>query len=154
MNDEDAKQIGAILALKSVGIGILIAQSIFIFLTFEGSFLKNFFWFVDVDYKLNLIIGLLAFTICGNFYGRIAGYEILIKKEDYTWIGIKYAFLTLLSTAFISSLVGFFQEGIGKDGGFSDYILKSTFLISLFGIIPVLVVGFWFGWRIHRKGKN
>lgn len=154
MTENDAKQIGAIVALKAVGSGILIAQTIATFLAYENGFYKSFFWFLNFDYKLNLVIGLSSFAIFGNIFGRLAGFEIIIKKKDYTWVGIKYAFVILISTAFVSTLIGFFEEGLGKGNGFSDYILKPIFLISVVGIIPVLLVGFWFGWKINRKGKQ
>jgi len=59
---------------------------------------------------------------------------------------------------FLASWTGFFQEGledVGRQGSpFFDYIFTPLFSVTFFGLLPVLVVGFWFGSRIHKEGKS
>lgn len=155
MSEELAKKIGSRQALKSVFIGLFIAQFIMTWLSSDGGWINGFLWFVDFSYKLNLIIGATAMFICGHFFGQRAGFEILIKKRDYTWVGFKYGMAILLTTVFLGSWTGFFQEGIDNigtnDEPFNDYILKPVFWVFLFGLVPVLLVGFWFGWQIKKR---
>lgn len=96
--------------------------------------------------------------ISGFFYGQRAGIAILIKGQNYIWIGFLYALLTLETTTFLASWVGFLQQGISKIGSpddpFVDYIGKPMFAITIFGLIPVIGVGIWFGMSIFKKGKK
>ena len=155
MTEEQAKKIGSRQALKSVGIGLLIAQLIMTWISSDNGWINGFLWFVSFSYNLNLIIGATIMLVCGHFFGQLAGLEILIKKRDYTWIGFKYGMATLMTTAFFASWTGFFQEGIERVGGFdnpfNDYIFKPVFWIFIFGLIPTLLVGFWFGRQIKKR---
>jgi hypothetical protein len=156
MTKEKAKQIGSRQALKSVALGLLTAQLIMTLLSSDSGILKGFFWFIDFSYNINLLIGVIVMLLCGHFYGQRAGFEILMKRKDYSWVGFKYGFLTLITTAFLSSWTGFFQEGIHNigtnDEPFTDYIFKPLFWITVFGLIPVVLVGFWFGSQINKQG--
>ena len=159
MDETQAKHIGSKQGIISVGIGLLVAQFIMAsMISSDNGFIKAFFWFTDVDYKLNILVGAIAMLFCGHFYGKIAGKLILLKKWNFIVVGFLTGMAVLLSTAFLSGWLGFFQEGLDNFGGlgnpFFDYIFKPLYWISLFGIIPSLVVGVWFGWRIKRKGKT
>jgi hypothetical protein len=131
MTEQQAKRIGAKQAVKAVVIGILIADSIMTLLTLHQGIVKCVFWFVYVDYKLSLFVGVVLMILSGYFFGKQAGYEILIKKLNYNWVGFKYGVFTLLTSVFITSWVGFFQQGghlIGTgDNPFYDYIYKPFF---------------------------
>lgn len=94
--------------------------------------------------------------LSGHFYGQLAGKAILIKNRNYTLTGFLYGMAILLTTAFLSSLTGFFQEGINKLGTnenpFEDYILKPVIWIFFVGLLPVFFVGIWFGRQIKKHG--
>jgi hypothetical protein len=160
MTATEAKKIGGKQGLIFGGLGILIAQLIMTaMISSDQSFFKAFVWFLDVDYKLNLFIGCIIMLLCGYCYGKIAGRAILIKQRNFILVGFLSAMAVLLTTAFLAGWVGFFQEGIDNigtnDNPFEDYIFKPFFWITLFGIIPALLVGIWFGILIKRKGlKN
>ena len=158
MTLQEAKKAGSIQALKSVGIGLLIAQLIMTLLSSDGGFLKGCLWFTDVDYKLNLLIGVIIMSLCGYHWGQRAGTEILLKKRNYKWVGIKYGIITLLSTAFLSGWTGFFRQNKYVNGidntPFHDYILKPLFWIFIFGLFPAIIVGFWFGKQIKKRDFN
>lgn len=155
MDEKLAKKIGSRQALKSVGIGLLIAQLIMTWLSSDGGLLKGFLWFMGFGYNLNLAIGIAIMLLSGHFFGQRAGLEILIKKRDYRWTGFKYGMATLLTTVFLASWTGFFQEGIDNigtnDEPINDYIFKPVFWVFIFGLIPVLLVGFWFGRQIKKR---
>jgi len=152
---EEAKKVGSNQALKSVGIGLLIAQLIMTLLSSDGGFLKELLWFTHFGHNLNLAIGAIIMLISGYYFGQRAGYEILIKKKDYTWVGFKYGIIILMTTAFFASWTGFFQEGIRlmgtNDNPFIDYIYKPLFWVFIFVLFPVLIVGFWFGKQIKER---
>ena len=154
----EAKRIGSKQGLISVILGLLTAQLILILLIAPDSgFWESFFWLTEWDYLLNIFVGVFAMLCSGYLYGQFAGKEIIIKRKDHTWVGFKYGILTIWTGTFIGSLVGFFDEGFHKigmqDDPFYDYIFKPLFWVTAFGLIPGLIVGFWFGRRIKNKGQ-
>ena len=159
MTEIEAKKIGSRQGLISVGIGLLIAQLIMTWLSSDNGIINGFFWFTTFSYNLNLIIGALIMLVSGHVFGQLAGKAILIKKRNYILVGFLCGMAILMTTAFLSSWTGFFQEGIEKigtnDNPFEDYILKPVFWIFFFGLLPVFFVGIWFGGRIkkHRIAK-
>jgi len=153
-----AEKIGSRQAIKGVTIGLIIAQLIMTLLSSDNGFIKGFCWFINFNYNFNLLIGALWMYLCGHLFGQRAGYEIIINSKNSLLVGYKYGLLIIVTTAFLSSLTGFFQEGIDKigkdDDPFVHYILKPVFWIFIFGIIPCLFVGLWFGNSIKRQGKK
>ena len=156
MTEIQAKKIGSRQGLFSVGIGLLIAQIIMTWLSSDNGIISGFFWFTTFSYNLNLIIGAIIMLVSGHIFGQLAGKAILIKKRNYILTGFLSGMAILMTTAFLSSWTGFFQEGIEKvgtnDNPFEDYILKPVFWIFFFGLLPVFLVGIWFGWKIKSHG--
>ena len=154
-----AEKIGSRQGLISVGIGVLIAQLIMTYMMSIGKgWAKAFFWFTDTKYVLNVFIGVLIMFIAGYFLGKLAGKLIIIKQWNYALTGCLVGIEILLITTFITSWVGFFQEGISQMGTESnplyDYIVKPMYWVTIFGAIPALLVGVWFGWQIKKKGEG
>jgi hypothetical protein len=153
-----AEKIGSRQAIKGVTIGLIIAQLIMTLLSSDNGFINGFCWFMHFNYNLNLLIGAFCMYLCGHLFGQRAGYEIIINSKNSLLVGFKYGLLIIVTTAFLSSLTGFFQEGIDKigkdDDPFVDYIFKPVFWIFIFGIIPCLFVGLWFGNSIKRQGEK
>jgi hypothetical protein len=158
MDIKTAKQIGKRLALKSALIGLLIAYILFAWVTYgwDEKLSKAVFWIFDVEFWYHLLIGSIGLLAMAYFFGQLAGVEILVKRKNEIWIGIKYGLITLLTGTLIGSSVGFIQEGIDNIGGFSnpfyDYYFKPIYWVTIFGIVPVIIVGLWFGKQIKRKG--
>ena len=156
MTKIEAKKIGSRQGLISVGIGLLIAQLIMTWFSSDNGIINGFFWFTSFSYNLNLIIGAIIMLLCGHIFGQIAGKAILIKQRNYILTGFLCGMAILMTTAFLSSWTGFFQEGIEKvgtnDNPFQDYIIKPMFWIFFFGILPVFIVGIWFGRQIKKHG--
>ncbi len=149
--------VGSKYAIYSVLIGATIAYSIMTFFSYEGNLLKALAWIKEWNYVSNLLVGLLGLLVFGFLFGRLAAKEIIKKKKDHTWVGFKYGIFTLWTGTLLGSLVGFFEEGFHKigqqDDPFVDYIYKPMFWVTFFGLIPVLLVGFWFGRQIKRSAK-
>ena len=143
MTPETAKKIGSSLALKSVSIGVLIAYILMILITsgVQTTFFDGLLWILRVRSEVigNFIAGLAAFYAFGYYFGGRASVAILIKQHNFYLVGLGWGFFTLLTTACIASFIGF--------------ALLPLLYISIFGIIPALSVGLWFGWRIKRKGE-
>ena len=158
MKESEAKQIGGKLAVKSILIGLFIAQCIMTLFAIDSGLMKAFFWFTDFDYLFNIIFAIIISIIVSYYFGKIAGKRILINNNNEYLIGILTGFLILFVSSFISSWVGFFQEGldnIGTNGNpFYDYIFKPIYAVTSFGFIPVLLVGSWYGSRIKKHGKQ
>jgi len=109
--EKEAKKIGSKQGLICVGIGLLIAQLIMTYMfTTDESFIKSFFWFHQIDFKLNIFIGVIIMILCGHFYGQIAGVQIRIKKRNFILVGILCGLAVLLTTAFLCGWTGFFQK--------------------------------------------
>jgi hypothetical protein len=94
----------------------------------------------------------------GYFYGKLAGKSILINKSNYILSGILCCMAILVTTAFLSSCILFFQEGLedfGNNGSpFVDYVFKPTCWIFFAGIIPAFLIGIWLGNRIRKRGNK
>lgn len=157
MTKESAENIGIRIATISVTIGIVFAYLIPTFVFYDGT-LKSFTWIFDIGFWFNVILGIAFFYGMGYLFGKRAGIEILIKKRNYILTGIKYGVLTLITATFLTSLIGFFQEGIYNIGGFSnpfyDYIFKPMYWILMYGILPAIIVGILFGLTIKLNGNK
>ena len=158
MTETEAKKIGSRQALISVGIGLLTAQLIMTWLSASKGLLKGFFWFTNFSYNLNLIISIIIMLLCAHLYGQRAGKSIITQHTNSVITGIKCGMAVLITTAFLSSFTGFFQEGISKigtdDNPFIDYLFKPFFWIFFFGLVPVLLVGVWSGTQIKKQASN
>lgn len=152
-----AIKIGRVEAFKSVTIGLLIAQLIMMLFSMGSGFFRAFLWFAEFSYQINLVIAIVAIYLCAYVFGGMAGISIIIKRWNYRWTGFLYGMMILFTATFLASWTGFFQEGledVGRHGSpFFDYIFKPLFWVTFFGLLPVLLVGFWFGSRIHKKGE-
>ena len=176
MNPETAKKIGSALAVKSVSIGLVIAYIIMVPVSLMGnnkSLWQAMLWIIDwiqSEFLFHIIIGIIAFYACGYFFGGRAGKSILIKHRNYLLVGVMCGLLTLLTTVFLGTLTGFFMGLIhGRHyidtaddlkqsdfiyENFINYIFKPMFWFSIFGFLPAIGVGVWFGWRLKRKGAS
>jgi hypothetical protein len=151
-----AGQIGARLALKSGLIGLLIAYVIFggLIYSWDSDLLKALFWITDVEFWYHLVIGSIGLLTMAMMFGHFAGVDILIKQRNELWTGVKYGFFTLITGTIVGSSVGFIQEGIGNSDGLFDYYFKPLYWVTIFGIIPVIVVGLWFGRQIKKQEQK
>ena len=140
MKKSEAKRIGSKLAVKSILIGLLIAQCIMTLFASDSGVIKAIFWFTDFDYLFNIIFAVIVSITVSHFFGKLTGFAILIVSS------------------FISSWVGFFQEGIDNvgthDDPFYDYIFKPVYAVTFFGFLPVLIVGSWYGRQIKKHAKE
>jgi hypothetical protein len=157
MTKEIAERIGIRVATISVSIGIILAYLIPTWIFWDGT-LESFTWIFDIGFWFNVLMGIVFFYGMGYFFGKKAGKEILIKKRNYILTGIKYGVLTLITATFLTSLIGFFQEGIDNIGGFSnpiyDYIFKPMYWILMYGLLPAIIVGVLFGLTIKLNGNK
>jgi hypothetical protein len=154
MNTLNAKKIGSKEALKAVIAGIIIAYLIMTWLSDGFAFLHALTWIKNIDYKFNLIVGGIAILLAGHYFGQHAGAEILINRKNKYWTGIKYGLLTVLTATVSGSLVGVLQNIGIDDNVFFDYIVKPLFWVMLFGILPIIIVGLWFGISIKMHDKR
>lgn len=155
-----AKKIGQRLAIKSALIGIVVAYIIFggLIFSWDLKLLKAIFWIFDVHFWYHLLIGAFGLLIMAYFFGQQAGVEIIVKNRNELLTGIKYGLFTLLLGTLIGSTVGFIEEGIDNIGSFGnpffDYYFKPMYWVTIFGIVPVVIVGIWFGRQIKKQGLN
>jgi len=149
-----AKKIGSKQALKGVVAGLTIAYLIMMWFSQGFGFLYALLWFKNVDYKYNLIVGVIAILFAGYFFGQRAGLDILIKNKNKFWTGVRYGFLTVLAGTVIASLVGIFQNIGVDDKVFFNYMVKPLFWVAFFGLIPIIIVGLWFGNSIVRQAHR
>ncbi len=160
VDKKKAKQIGQRLAIKSGLIGLLIAYILFgcVIFSWDQKLSKAVFWIFDVEFWYHLLIGAIGLLTMAYFFGQLAGVEILVKRKNELWTGIKYGLITLVTGTLIGSSVGFIQEGIDNIGGFSnpfyDYYFKPMYWVTMYGVVPVIIVGLWFGRQIKKQGPK
>jgi hypothetical protein len=155
-----ARQVGQRLGVKSglIGIGIAYLITTALMVLFDDSLTDGLLWITRVYWWYHLVIGAIGLLTMAYLSGRLAAVEILIKNKDYSLTGIKYGLLTLWTATIIGSSVGFLQEGLDNigtaDNPFEDYYYKPFFWVTIFGIIPAILVGQWFGRQIKKQGKS
>lgn len=153
-----AKQIGSRIGIRSAMIGVGIAYLIMAILLGLDNGAEGVLWIFEVDYWPNLLLGATGLILMSHLFGQRAGIEIIERKKGYRWVGIKYGFIILITATLIGSTLGFLQEGLDRigtvDNPFEDYYFKPLLWVTIFGIIPVIIVGVWFGWQIKKKWKS
>lgn len=158
MTKTEAKKIGRRQGLISVGLGLLVAQLIMTRISSQEGILKGFFWFTDFNYLPNILVGVLSIILSGLYFGQLAGILILLRKWNHMLTGFVTGLVVIVSATFVASWIGFFQEGIKYIGmnhdPFSDYIITPIVTVTIFGLIPVLIIGIWFGISIKNKGNT
>ena len=158
MDKRKAQSIGSKAGLKGVTIGLVMAEIIMTLVSLDDGIFKAVFWFADYNYLLNLIFAVIILYLCGHFYGQAASKAILISHKNYNLEGFKFGIFTLFTSTVISSCISFLIEGTGKIGvkgeqPIFDYIFSPIYWVSFFGLIPAMIVGYWFGKQIRRRIK-
>ncbi|CAN5883958.1 hypothetical protein BH11BAC7_BH11BAC7_06890 [soil metagenome] len=143
-----AKKTGALQALKAISAGFLVAYILMAFMEHDA------LWLFGYEYALILVFGILITFASGFLFGGMAGVAILINKRNALLTGIVYGFLTVWTSTFLTSLFGLFMEGIGTEDVFINYIWKPLWLVTMFGSLPILFVGLWFGSSVKASGNG
>jgi len=158
-HEKAAKRIGGKYGMISGAIGLTIAQLLFTFiLTTGGGMMNNFFWFLETGFGMNLLVGVMILFLLGNYVGQKAGKAIIVRKINAGLIGVLTGCTVLVLTVFFASWYGFFQEGIKNTGSIMDafiaYVARPTIAIGMFGGLPAIIIGLWFGYTVKRKGER
>jgi hypothetical protein len=145
-----AKRTGALLALKAITAGLIIAY--LIMASIESSLL----WLLHFEYAKTMLLGILVTYASGYFFGGLAGKSILLKHRHELLTGVLYGFLIVWSSTFLASLPAFFAEGFSQpiSESFVDYIGKPLWWVTFFGSLPVLFVGLWYGHAVKVEGNK
>lgn len=146
-----ANRIGYRQAFKAITIGLAVAYLIM-------ALMAGPFWLFEFDYAPTLIFAAIVLYGTGYLFGGLAGKFILIKRYPSVLVGLISGFLIIWSATFVGSLVGFFNEGLPNrspiNEPFEDYILKPILMVSIWGFIPIVAIGIWYGWSIKRRAKQ
>lgn len=144
-----AKKIGYRQAFKAITAGLVVAYSLMALLSLDA------LWLFKFSYLLNIVAGIAAIYAAGFLFGGMAGVFILIKNRSHVLIGIGCGFVITWTATFLASLIGLFKEGLHvSDTPFTDYVFKPLWWITLFGFLPIVFVGFWFGNSVKAKSKD
>lgn len=145
------KKIGYVQAFKAITVGLSVAYLIM-------ACLAGPFWLFENGYSLNIIFGAIVTYISGYFFGGLVGIWILEKEFPAILFGIIGGFLIIWSATFIGSLMGYLEEGLAHQNGlsnsFQDYVYKPVELVTIFGFLPIIFVGIWYGLSIKKIGKK
>lgn len=156
MDKKTAKIIGRKRAFESVTIGVVIFYVIGVLL-FSNEGLRSLLWLQYLDLYNWIFIAnwIITFYVLAIFVGNYAGKEILSRKKNHLIVGVKSGVLILCFAAVFGCLLGFITEGIENigsgDNPFVDYFMKPIFWIVIFGLVPSILVGLFFGWRIKNS---
>ncbi len=145
-----AKKTGQRLGIISSVIGVLIAYFLMTFIFWgdgNNTTMDSILWISNDANALNMLVGAVGLIAGGYFFGGIAGKEIIIKKRNPILVGI----LTGLLVLWIGSTVGFVKGMDGMGNPFVDYYVKPMFWITILGVLPVVLVGIWFGKKIEKS---
>lgn len=125
--------------------------------SWEQNFIRSLLWIFHVEFWYHLLIGALGLLLSSIFFGKLAGSDILVKGKNVNLTGVKYSFLTLISATILGSTVGFIEEGVIRNeltDAIYDYYLKPLYWVGIFGFIPAVLIGLWFGRTIRRRGND
>lgn len=156
MDLKRAKSLGRKRAYESVVIGLIIFYLVGVFI-FSNEGLRSLLWLSYLDlYNWIFVVNWIAtFVILGYFIGTYAGKEILHNQKSYWVVGIKSGVVILAFGAFLGCFLGFMLNGIENletnKNPLMDYFLKPVFWIFLYGLIPSIFIGLFFGWRIKNS---
>ncbi len=156
MDKKSAFIIGRKRAFESVTIGVALFYLVGVFL-FSNEGLRSLLWLQYLDLYNWLFIAnwIITFYVLAIFVGNYAGFEILSRKKSALIVGVKSGVIILCLAAVIGCLLGFITEGIENMGSgdniFVDYFMKPVFWIVIYGVIPAILVGIFFGWRIKNS---
>lgn len=146
-NVSQAKKIGSRQALKAITAGLIVAYILMAFIE------EDAWWLFGFEYAWTMVLAAGITCASGFLFGRMAGVTILIKKRNALLTGIACGFFIVWTSTFLTSLIGFFSEGVGTADAFVNYIGKPLWLVTMFGSLPVLFVGLWFGSSVKAKGN-
>lgn len=145
---QTAQAVGYQQAFKAITAGLLAAYLIL-------ALLDDPLWLFTFDYVPNLLFATLILYGTGYLLGGISGKLILLKKYPAVLVGIVSGFLMTGIAAFLGGFPAFFKEGLQNASGFQeafeDYILKPVVMIWLWGSIPILGIGIWYGTSVKRR---
>jgi hypothetical protein len=155
---KNASRLGGKIALVTVSIGLLIAVALLIMISPGGENGSVFDGIKSIllDYPVVSLIGIFSIYFFGWIFGSQAGKKIIIDKRESGSIGIFTGAKILLSTIFLCSLTNFFNEGIENSNflyGLFDYIINPIMSIGIFSIIPIIIIGVFFGRFVKYQGK-
>ena len=157
MTKTEATKIGGRKGLISSAVGIVAAYLIMAMMTGIGGRGMDLGWIADAGMQLNMVLGALIMLANGYLWAQMAGIAILINKKNHLVAGILCGVAALMTTACLSGLPGFLIEGMpwkySIKEGFESYVVKPFIWITIFGIVPAVVVGVWMGWRIKRISR-
>ena len=146
-----AKKIGYKQAFKAITVGLVIAYIIM-------ASMAGPFWLFQFDYAPTILFAGIVLYFVGYFLGGLTGIWIIQKDRPAILFGILGGFLIVWSATFFGSLIGFVKEGLPNQSPisepFHDYIYKPIALVTMFGFIPIILVGIWFGFSIKRIGDK
>lgn len=160
MDKRKAKHLGGKFGLRAVTGGLFMAQIVMTIFFYNNNksdgILKAFFWFTETNFWLSLVTGISVLYICGYFYGQFCGRQVLINHKNYNLVGFKYALFALLVPTVSASFINFLIVGIDKVGQSKANPIVDSFLtpipiIFLFGLVPALLMGYWFGKQLRRR---
>ncbi len=155
-----ARTIGRETTVKYAWVGLITAYIMFgLFLfSWEHNLLLILFWINDVEYSHYLLASAVGLLVMAHFYGGKTGVDIIIREENIFIAGVKCAFISLLFGIFCGCTLVFITEALltGDDllDAIIDYYFKPLFWVTIFGSIPVVIIGSLLGKKILQKSKR
>jgi len=145
------KKIGYTQAFKAITVGLAIAYLIM-------SLMAGPFWLFQVDYSPTIIFAAITTYFVGYYFGGLTAIWIFKKKRLAILFGIIGGFLIVWCATFIGSLVELIKEGLPNKSEisepFHDYVYKPMALVTMFGFLPIVLVGIWFGLSIKKADRR
>jgi hypothetical protein len=145
------KRIGYTQAFKAITVGLAIGYLIM-------ALLSGPFWLFQYNYAPTICFAAAITYLAGYYFGGLTGIWIIKQKRPAILFGIIGGFLMVWSATFIGSLVGLIKEGLPNRSAisepFHDYVYKPMVLVTMFGFLPIVLVGIWFGLSVGKIAKK
>lgn len=154
----EAGRIGGRAGLTAALAGLLLAQGLMmILLTGELGAIGAFFWpfALDVEMSICLLVGLCATFLAAWGLGILGGRIIWTRPRGAWLVGPITGLSVLLLGAWAGSLTGYFVLGSAFWGTNSDpafdFLVKPMYWITIFGFLPAMLIGLWYGLKVRSK---
>jgi len=147
------RHVGGLYAVVFAGIGCLCALMLLFLLNGMGIFSKGM-------NTIGIVVGVLGLFFSAYIFGQWAGNLIATRsKLTAAFIGIGVALTVLEFSIITGSMVGFLSDRSpwGLSERFFTWVVKSMYWISLYGFIPVIILGAFYGlkvWNVLAERLN
>lgn len=150
---EKAEKIGRYEGYLGVGIALAIDVAVIVASSFDAPMA----WIAENGALWKFAIFALQMVFWGQIFGKKCATAIVIKHKPFAWMGILYAFATVLTSTLLTGIAAYLIDFGNLETPLEMaylYMVAPGLLVIIYTGIPIGIHGLIFGYRIRNKGKK